>query len=99
MSASALILQSVCGTNTGQSPVSLEWLEPYPGPDQHVLRGRWWVRTTDIRLVRARQPNPSTCTDARKGTPEQRLSVLNVAHRFATFRVRSRDKCGTTRNH
>jgi hypothetical protein len=53
--------------------------------------GRWWFRTTDLRLVRAEAVGPVTCGNPSTGllTSGFECSTFrNVAHRFA-FR------CGT----
>ena len=61
--------------------------------------GRWWFRTTDLRLVRAREPTSLTWADGRKGHPTSGFdcsTLLIVSQRFAFVRGTNAGQSGTT---
>jgi hypothetical protein len=79
----------VCGTDAGHAFVRVKCLAPNLAPDQAFLRGRWWFRTTDLRLGRAGTPNPLTCDDGRKRLLTSAFdcsTLLVVSQRFAFVR-------------
>src|ERR671919_1257736 len=79
----------VCGTSGPEMSSRFLSATRKPRLTRAFLRGRWWDRTTDLRLVRAEAADLVTWGNASKcqlTSGSECSSFSNVAHRFASLR-------------